>query len=67
MAPVLHVKYVFSVYNDVFIIVCVDGLTVSCDISEDEELFMGKGDYQFDIYRLMREENRCVSLLALCI
>ncbi|XP_041950077.1 uncharacterized protein haspin isoform X2 [Alosa sapidissima] len=36
----------------------IDGLTVSCDISADEELFMGQGDYQFDIYRKMREENR---------
>ncbi|XP_046900955.1 uncharacterized protein haspin [Hypomesus transpacificus] len=35
----------------------IDGLTVSCDISEDEELFMGQGDYQFDIYRIMRQEN----------
>ncbi|XP_035515303.1 serine/threonine-protein kinase haspin [Morone saxatilis] len=35
----------------------IDDLTVSCDISEDEELFMGQGDYQFDIYRLMRQEN----------
>ncbi|KAM4603370.1 serine/threonine-protein kinase haspin [Polymixia lowei] len=35
----------------------IDGLTVSCDISQDEELFMGQGDYQFDIYRLMRQEN----------
>ncbi|XP_015199436.2 uncharacterized protein haspin isoform X2 [Lepisosteus oculatus] len=35
----------------------IDGLTVSCDISSDEELFMGKGDYQFEIYRKMREEN----------
>ncbi|XP_066574179.1 uncharacterized protein haspin isoform X2 [Amia ocellicauda] len=35
----------------------IDGLTVSCDISSDEELFMGSGDYQFDIYRKMREEN----------
>lgn len=34
-----------------------DDLTVSCDISNDEELFMGQGDYQFDIYRLMRQEN----------
>ncbi|KAM7394252.1 hypothetical protein PAMP_021065 [Pampus punctatissimus] len=34
-----------------------DDLTVSCDISADEELFMGQGDYQFDIYRLMRQEN----------
>ncbi|XP_064193591.1 uncharacterized protein haspin isoform X1 [Anguilla rostrata] len=36
----------------------IDGLTVSCDISADEALFMGKGDYQFDIYRKMREENK---------
>ncbi|KAK5899562.1 hypothetical protein CesoFtcFv8_009026 [Champsocephalus esox] len=35
----------------------IDGLTVSCDISNDEELFMGQGDYQFEIYRLMRQEN----------
>ncbi|KAK7929249.1 hypothetical protein WMY93_005644 [Mugilogobius chulae] len=35
----------------------IDELTVSCDISDDEELFMGQGDYQFDIYRLMRQEN----------
>lgn len=38
----------------------LDGLTVSCDISNDEELFMGQGDYQFEIYRLMREENGSV-------
>uniref|UniRef100_A0A4W4HMU7 Serine/threonine-protein kinase haspin n=1 Tax=Electrophorus electricus TaxID=8005 RepID=A0A4W4HMU7_ELEEL len=35
----------------------IDGLTVSCDIANDEELFMGQGDYQFEIYRLMRKEN----------
>ncbi|XP_063333316.2 serine/threonine-protein kinase haspin, partial [Pelmatolapia mariae] len=35
----------------------IDDLTVSCDISNDEELFMGQGDYQFEIYRLMRQEN----------
>ncbi|XP_078527561.1 serine/threonine-protein kinase haspin [Lissotriton helveticus] len=34
-----------------------DGLTVFCDISSDEELFHGEGDYQFDIYRSMKEEN----------
>lgn len=39
-----------------------DDLTVSCDISKDEELFMGQGDYQFDIYRLMRQENGSVHL-----
>ncbi|XP_055061405.2 uncharacterized protein haspin [Misgurnus anguillicaudatus] len=35
----------------------IDGLTVSCDISADEELFMGQGDYQFEIYRMMKKEN----------
>ncbi|KAI4879843.1 hypothetical protein NFI96_007294 [Prochilodus magdalenae] len=35
----------------------VYGLTVSCDIANDEELFMGQGDYQFEIYRLMKKEN----------
>ncbi|KAK2865666.1 hypothetical protein Q7C36_001722 [Tachysurus vachellii] len=35
----------------------IDGLTVSCDITNEEELFMGQGDYQFEIYRLMKKEN----------
>ncbi|XP_053222611.1 serine/threonine-protein kinase haspin [Podarcis raffonei] len=34
-----------------------DGLIVYCDLSADEEIFQGRGDYQFDIYRQMREEN----------
>ncbi|XP_012787404.2 serine/threonine-protein kinase haspin [Sorex araneus] len=34
-----------------------DGIVIFCDISKDEDLFTGQGDYQFEIYRLMRKEN----------
>nr|XP_004672452.2 serine/threonine-protein kinase haspin [Jaculus jaculus] len=34
-----------------------DGIVVFCDISSEEDLFTGEGDYQFEIYRLMRKEN----------
>lgn len=35
-----------------------DGLTVFCNLAEDESLFTGKGDYQFDVYRLMKKATR---------
>ncbi|XP_051013860.1 serine/threonine-protein kinase haspin [Acomys russatus] len=35
-----------------------DGIVVFCDISSEEDLFTGEGDYQFEIYRLMRKENK---------
>ena len=33
-------------------------MTVYCDLSKDPDIFKGKGDYQFQVYRLMRKENR---------
>ena len=35
-----------------------DGCIVFTDLSVDETLFTGKGDYQFDVYRLVKQENR---------
>ncbi|XP_076461813.1 uncharacterized protein LOC143294262 [Babylonia areolata] len=35
-----------------------EGCTVFCDLATDDTLFEGKGDYQFDIYRMMKKENK---------
>ena len=43
------------------------------DLSSDPDLFKGQGDYQFEIYRMMREETRsehtnlCTTLLLICL
>jgi hypothetical protein len=42
----------------------VDGLSTYCDLAKDDTLFEGQGDYQFDVYRKMKEENGYVSGLA---
>ncbi|CAJ0586817.1 unnamed protein product, partial [Mesorhabditis spiculigera] len=34
------------------------GVNIYLDLEADEELFEGQGHYQFDIYRMMRENNR---------
>ncbi|XGW18398.1 hypothetical protein V3C99_002768 [Haemonchus contortus] len=34
-----------------------EGTTIFRDLESDEELFAGSGDYQFDIYRMMRHSN----------
>ncbi|KAL8603701.1 hypothetical protein ACOMHN_017198 [Nucella lapillus] len=34
-----------------------DGCTVFCDLATDDTLFEGQGDYQFEIYRMMKGEN----------
>lgn len=36
---------------------------IRTDLSAEKNLFCGKGDYQFDIYRMMKEENWFVYLL----
>ncbi|XP_023243936.1 serine/threonine-protein kinase haspin-like [Centruroides sculpturatus] len=34
-----------------------DGCTIFTNLADDDSLFTGEGDYQFDIYRLMKENN----------
>ncbi|XP_076317113.1 uncharacterized protein LOC143229129 [Tachypleus tridentatus] len=35
-----------------------DGCTVFTDLTNDQTLFTGEGDYQFEIYRLMKKHNK---------
>ena len=43
-----------------------DGVTVFCNMAEDESLFTGRGDYQFDVYRLMKKANKYVLFNCAC-
>ena len=47
------------------VFMAAEGCIVYTDLSSDETLFEGSGDYQFDIYRLMRDSNQWVLLLFL--
>jgi len=49
--------------NHECVIVASDGCQVFTDLSQDPTLFTGTNNYQFDIYRLMKKENRLVSSL----
>lgn len=45
-------------YMSLFHVLPLDGVTVFCNLAVDESLFTGKGDYQFDVYRLMKKANQ---------
>lgn len=48
----------FADFMPLFYVLPLDGVTVFCNLAEDESLFTGKGDYQFDVYRLMKKSNQ---------
>jgi len=52
------IKKLCADYMSLFYVLRVDGVTVFCNLAEDESLFTGKGDYQFDVYRLMKKANQ---------
>ena len=55
-SPSLFLFFVFLF----FFSFTADGVTVFCNMAEDESLFTGRGDYQFDVYRLMKKANKYV-------
>lgn len=57
----MHCINVIYMYNSLVLFSffsCVDGCTVFTDLSTDDSLFEGTGDYQFDMYRKMKELNK---------
>jgi len=47
------------------LLLAVDGCVVYTDLSTDVALFEGSGDYQFDIYRFMRNSNKSAHTFVL--
>lgn len=50
--------YMYNSFVLFFFFSRVDGCTVFTDLSTDDSLFEGTGDYQFDMYRKMKELNK---------
>lgn len=42
-----------------------DGVCIYNDLAQDEDIFKAEGDYQFEIYRLMRKHNRYINYFIL--
>ena len=58
--------YFFNFYSSeciIFFLFLSEDVTTYSNLATDETLFEGRGDYQFDIYRKMKQENGYVDEL----